>query len=115
MFVKGLNNVTLHQGDGLDTSLKLYRKNQKICNALFFLDGDHSYSSVTRELNGITRQVENPILVIHDTFYQSPEANYNIGPYKAIVDFLASSTKNYEILSTNTGLPELTVLFKKDM
>lgn len=113
MYVKGLNNVTLHQGDGLETSLEIYHKNQKIYNPLFFLDGDHSYSSVTRELNEITRQVKNPILVIHDTFYQSPEANYHIGPYTAITDFLTTSKEKYEVLSTNTGLPGLTVLFTK--
>jgi cephalosporin hydroxylase len=113
MFVKGLKGVTLHQGDGLDTSLEIYRKNQKICNPLFFLDGDHRYSSVIRELNGINQHVKNPVLVIHDTFYQSSESNYNIGPYTAIKEFLAASKENYGMLSTDTGLPGLTVLFKK--
>ena len=114
-YVRGLKYVALHQGDGLDTSLEIYRKNQNIFNPLFFLDGDHSYSSISRELNGITGQVKNPILVIHDTFNQSPEANYNIGPYKAIEDFLLKSGEKFEKLATNTGLPGLTVLYKKNM
>jgi cephalosporin hydroxylase len=114
-YVKGLKYVSLHQGDGLDTALEIYRKNQTIFNPLFFLDGDHSYSSITRELNGITGQVKNPILVIHDTFNQSPEANYNIGPYKAIEDFLLKSGEKFEKHATNTGLPGLTALYKKNM
>jgi cephalosporin hydroxylase len=115
IYVKGLKNVDLHQGDGLDTSLEIYQKNQKISNPLFFLDGDHSYSSVIRELNGIDQDVKNPILVVHDTFYQSPESNYNTGPYVAIKEFLADSKENYKVLSTNTGLPGLTVLYKKPL
>lgn len=115
MLVKGLNNVTLHQGDGLETALEIYQKDPEIRTPLFFLDGDHSYASVTRELNGISQQVKDPIMVIHDTFYQSPEADYNIGPYKAIEDFLLQSGERFESLSTNTGLPGLTALFKRDM
>jgi cephalosporin hydroxylase len=113
MYIHGLTNLILYQGDGLDTSLEICRKNQKIRNPLFFLDGDHSYLSVKRELNGIIRQVKNPIFIIHDTFYQSPEAHYNIGPYSAIKEFLVTSNENYDMLSTNTGLPGLIVLFKK--
>jgi cephalosporin hydroxylase len=55
MFVKGLDGVTLLLGDGLDTSLKLCRelKSQGAFLPLFFIDGDHSYDSVRRELEAI--------------------------------------------------------------
>jgi cephalosporin hydroxylase len=111
--VKGLKNVFLYQGDGLDTCLEIYQKNQNIRAPLFFLDGDHSYTSIKRELSGIICQVKNPIFIIHDSFYQSGEANYNTGPHLAIENFLAYEGHGFEKLSTQTGLPGLTVLFMR--
>jgi hypothetical protein len=116
MLVRNIKEVQLHQGDGLDTSLELYTKlvteNRKLVT-LFFLDGDHEYSSVKRELEGIINNIDNPIILVHDTFYQSKESKYNIGPFQAIRDVLNSlKTNDFKVISTNFGLPGMTLLYR---
>lgn len=112
LYVRRKKNVFLYQGDGLTTSLDILRdiKNEKN-NILFFLDGDHNYNSVFREIKGITENVLNPIIMVHDTFNQSVESHYNIGPYQAISDFVQLSPKKYHVLSSDLGLPGITVLY----
>lgn len=112
MFVKNIRNVTLHQGDGLTTALDLYRKIKGTSAPLFFLDGDHAYRSIKRELAGIMKNAPVASILIHDTFYQSKEAGYNIGPCKAIREFLRTNSASYKILTTNMGLPGMTLLYK---
>jgi len=109
--VKRINEVHLHQGDGLDFSLKIYKGIDCECRPLFFLDGDHSYESVKRELEGITKEVSNPIILVHDTFYQSKESGYNIGPYKAIQNIMLKYPNKYKINSLDTGLPGMNLLY----
>ncbi|KKQ33961.1 MAG: hypothetical protein US50_C0067G0009, partial [Candidatus Nomurabacteria bacterium GW2011_GWB1_37_5] len=77
--VRGLRNVTLHQGDGLDKSLEIIKGITNDFKPLFYVDGDHSYESVKRELSGIIESVPNAVILLHDTFYQSSQSNYNIG------------------------------------
>jgi cephalosporin hydroxylase len=111
MLVKDIHEVRLHQGDGLEESMKIYKQ---LCNKpqpLFFLDGDHAYASVTRELVEIMTKVPNASILVHDTFYQSAESGYNIGPHRAITDALASTPNPYKEISTNTGLPGMTLLY----
>jgi cephalosporin hydroxylase len=111
--VRGLKDIILHQGDGLDTSLKIIEKiKTNDFKPLFYVDGDHSYESVKRELLGIIKNVPNAIILLHDSFYQSKESNYNIGPHIAISEIL-ENTKNYEKIEINTGLPGMTLLYKK--
>jgi len=93
--VRGKNNVILHQGDGLDTALKIIADSKANKSMLFFLDGDHSYTSVFRELSGIAEKIKNPVILVHDTFYQSDESNYNIGPFKAIQSFQKNSNHRF--------------------
>jgi hypothetical protein len=112
MLVKDFKEVTQHLGDGLDTALKLYKEIAKGAPSLFFVDGDHSYESVKREVSAIIKEVENPIILAHDTFYQSEDSKYNIGPFKAISEVVGSN-KSFRTLSTNTGLPGMTLIFKK--
>ena len=111
--VKNIETVKLHLGDGLDTSLRILEqvRNQH-SRPLFFLDGDHSYSSVKRELEVITEKVPDAHILLHDTFYQSDESGYNIGPYQAIVDVVGAGTGTYRILSQNIGLPGMTLLWR---
>jgi cephalosporin hydroxylase len=109
-FVKGLPGVTLYQGDGLDVSLALYKNIRTKSRPLFFLDGDHEYRSVKRELEGIIKYIPQASILIHDTFYQSSKSGYNIGPYKAVQKFLGQSQTKYQVMSTNLGLPGLTLL-----
>jgi len=109
--VKGLKNVILHQGDGLNTSLDIANKLKRNNKLLFFLDGDHSYESVSRELNGIYNAFPKSYILIHDTFYQSSNSGYNIGPYEAVRDFLEKNPNQYKKISTDIGLPGMTFLY----
>ncbi len=111
ILVKNIRNVTLHQGDGLTVALALCRKIKRISTPLFFLDGDHEYLSVKRELTGIIKAVSLASILVHDTFYQSRKSGYNIGPYRAIFESLHTTRTKYRTLSTNMGLPGMTLLY----
>jgi len=110
--VKGKKNVFLHQGDGVDTSLALYNNLTNPDRVLFYVDGDHSYETVYRELHSIFEKVNNPRILLHDTFYQTENSRYNIGPFKAIEDILVKfSDRDIKRIDTNTGLPGMTYLY----
>ena len=110
--VKGKKNVFLHQGDGINTSLQLYESLSGTVRPLFYVDGDHSYDSVYRELFLILQKVKNPRVILHDTFYQTEESKYNIGPYRAIEDVLQKFPgMPLKRIDTNTGLPGMTFLY----
>ncbi|MEX2006654.1 MAG: class I SAM-dependent methyltransferase [Candidatus Saccharimonadales bacterium] len=113
--VQGLSRVKLHQGDGLDTALEIMdgqkSPTRKGGHALFFVDGDHSYESVKRELDGIIEAAPRAVVLLHDTFYQLPDSRYNIGPYRAIRDCLKNSQVKYRRVDTATGLPGMTLLY----
>ena len=109
--VKGIKNVILHQGDGLDTSIEIAKKLDDKSKLLFFLDGDHSYDSVTRELYGINKAFPKANMIIHDTFYQSTDSGYNIGPFEAVGNFLEKHPNHYKKISTDIGLPGMTLLY----
>lgn len=113
LLVRHIREVTLHQGDGLDVSLAFYKNIKIKSRSLFFLDGDHEYASVKRELIGIVKIVPNASILIHDTFYQSKQSGYNTGPYRAVRDYLLAKPKPYKILSTNMGLPGMTLLYDR--
>lgn len=114
LLVRDLKKVQLHTGDGLDTSLRLCAtvKGTRFV-PLFFVDGDHCYESVKRELQGITDNVPNAHILVHDTFNQSEQSGYNIGPYQAICDTLSSINSKYQIIAQNTGLPGLTLIWHR--
>ncbi len=113
-FVKKFKNVSLHLGDGLDTSLSILKgKEGKKIIPLFFLDGDHSYESVKRELNGIFEKYPQSNIIIHDTFFQTKESNYNIDPYEAVKEFLKDKNDVFVLIDTKTGLPGMTLLLNK--
>ncbi len=50
VLVKGISDVRLYKGDGLETALEIYRKIRETCRPLVFIDGDHSYALVKREI-----------------------------------------------------------------
>ena len=111
--VKGKKNVFLHQGDGLNTSLSIAKGVKGEFSPLFYVDGDHSYESVKRELEGIIDNVPNATILLHDTFYQSEDSGYNVGPFQAIEDVLdAHPGHGYSRIDTKTGLPGMTLLYK---
>lgn len=109
--VKGLRDVTLYQADGLSKSIELYKKTPDY-RTLVFIDGDHSYESVYRELNGVIQNMPNASILLHDTFYQSEGSGYNVGPFRAIQDALAGIPGKYSVMSTSTGLPGMSLLYR---
>lgn len=111
--VRGLKEVTLHQADGLTRSFEIYDKSSNRASVLFFVDGDHSYESVKKELDAILTHVPHAAVLLHDTFYQSEDSGYNFGPYNAVRDVLASRDGKYNVISTNTGLPGMTLVYKR--
>ncbi|MFA7192128.1 MAG: class I SAM-dependent methyltransferase [Candidatus Paceibacterota bacterium] len=111
--IRHIESIKLHQGDGVDTSLSIIKNINSECKPLFFIDGDHSYESVKRELSTIIKNVPNATIILHDTFYQSEDSNYNIGPWKAINEALEETENKYKKITTNTGLPGMTLLYRK--
>jgi cephalosporin hydroxylase len=109
--VKGYAGVLLYQADGLSKAIELYQRNPQK-RTLVFIDGDHSYESVLRELHGVTKAMPNADILLHDTFFQSEQSGYNIGPYNAVKEVLAAMPGEYRELSTTTGLPGMTLLYK---
>jgi cephalosporin hydroxylase len=112
ILVKGLRGVHLHQGDGLTVSLEIHRRISKPAKTLVFLDGDHRHGSVKRELDGIMTNLPEADILLHDTFFQSEESGYNIGPYQAVTEALSAVPNRYKVLSTNMGLPGMTLLYR---
>jgi hypothetical protein len=111
IMVKGLPNVILHRGDGVTVSMELWRSSGRQSGPLFFLDGDHRYESVARELEAIMGEIPSAVVLVHDSFYQSSDAGYNIGPYRAIEEALANRAGKYHVLNSGLGLPGLTLLY----
>lgn len=112
MLVKGLQGVHLHQGDGLSVCLDIHAKAATPKHTLIFIDGDHSYASVRRELAGIMTGIPEAHILLHDTFFQSSESGYNVGPYRAISEAITETDVRYRLLSTQTGLPGMTLLYQ---
>lgn len=112
MLVKDFEEVVQHLGDGVDTAIKIYKTLPKNSKVLFFVDGDHSYETVKRELTTILNEVENPVILAHDTFYQSDDSKYNIGPFRAMEEVLKNKPE-FKVLSMKTGLPGMSLIFKK--
>lgn len=109
--VRGFEDVHLHQGDGVETSICLWREAGRPASVLFLVDGDHSEQSVHRELGMIVAEVPAPAVLLHDTFNQPAQAGYNIGPHKAIAQVLASHPGRFRRLESGLGLPGMTFLY----
>ena len=109
--LRDIPGVILHQGDGLTTSQGLWKKANSPQYPLFFLDGDHSYASVEREINGILEVAPNPILLLHDTFLQSSESGYNIGTWTAIEETLADQPGRFRCIHSGLSLPGVTLMY----
>lgn len=112
ILVKGLSGIHLHQGDGLTVCLEVHNRIGKPSKTLVFIDGDHNHDSVKRELTGVMMHMPEANILLHDTFFQSAESGYNIGPYQAIAEVMAATPGRYRMLSTQTGLPGMTLLYQ---
>ena len=106
-FISGLP-VAQHLGDGhtVAREILLASPGKRV---LLFLDGDHAYETVLRELQLATllRPGASCILV-HDTFYQ-PGASYNHGPYLAIEEYRKTFPFR-QVVHLQLGLPGLSYL-----
>jgi len=112
-YVKGIKAVKKHQGDGVTTAIDLCASLENSIRPFFFLDGDHEYESVHRELRLIHKNVMSPAILVHDTFFQSEESGYNVGPHMAVKDFLKSFPGTYCRIEAHLGLPGMTFLYQK--
>lgn len=72
MWIKDLP-VHTHRGYGLIASIALH-ENLKPEQALFFLDGNHSYGVVRAELEGVSDLDSDAVIVVHDTIRYTGQA-----------------------------------------
>ena len=107
-FVRGLP-VTLHEGDGLSVARELHATIGPAGSPLFFLDGDHEYETVLRELQGIRGFARSATVLVHDTFNQDAQSAYNIGPFRALAEFAAA--RRTPVHSTALGLPGMSLTY----
>jgi hypothetical protein len=113
IFLKNIDSVFLYQEDGLVKSPTIFNTSTiENKRALFYLDGDHSYKTVENELRTINENIDNPIFLLHDTFFQSKDSKYNTGPYDALNDFILLNP-SYVVVNTNFGLPGMSLVYKK--
>jgi cephalosporin hydroxylase len=108
--VRGLAGVHLHRGDGVAVALEQWNRLGRPSRPLFFLDGDHAYESVARELGAILDAVADASVLAHDTFYQSAQSGYNVGPARAIEDVVARFPSRFAVTKSGLGLPGMTLL-----
>lgn len=109
--VRGLSRVHLHQGDGVDVALRIWRTAGQPKRVLFFLDGDHAEDSVYRELSTIVAAAPSPSALVHDTFYQSMPSGYNTGPHQAVSRVLHSQGDRFKRVDSGLGLPGMTFIY----
>ena len=111
--MRGKPGVSPHLGDGIETSLGIYRTLPENSCVLFFVDDNHSYESVKRELEAIVNEVKTPKVLLHDTFFQSPDSGYNVGPYRVVQEVLAAQMESRRLrtMETKTGLPGMTLVY----
>jgi cephalosporin hydroxylase len=110
VLVRDIKSISLHLGDGLSVSMEILSAARTPNRPLFFLDGDHAYESVKRELDAITVSCPDSPILVHDTFFQSENSGYNVGPHRAVEKILEGSPNEYVSIVTNTGLPGMTLL-----
>jgi len=108
--VRGLAGVHLHRGDGVTVALEQWNRLDRPARPLFFVDGDHAYASVLRELSAVFEAIGDASALVHDTFFQSAESGYNVGPARAIEDVVARFPARFMVIKSGLGLPGMTLL-----
>jgi hypothetical protein len=106
ILVKGLSDVSLHLGDGLETALRIFSERPSGARCLFFIDGDHAYESVTSELEGIMNSAPEAAILLHDTL-----SSLKRWPHEALQDALKSRRGMYRVVSTDIGLPGMSFVY----
>jgi cephalosporin hydroxylase len=108
--VRDLDKVHLHRGDGVKVALDHWQKLGRPKRPLFFVDGDHAYESVRDELNEIFLTIPDASALAHDSFFQSAESKYNVGPARAIDEIIEKFPSRFRIIKSGLGLPGMTLL-----
>ncbi|MBB4361497.1 cephalosporin hydroxylase [Bradyrhizobium sp. CIR18] len=108
--VRGIDKVHLHRGNGVKVALDQWEKLGRPRRPLFFVDGDHAYESVRDELNEIFSAVPDASALAHDTFFQSAESNYNVGPARAVEEIMERFPSRFRVIKSGLGLPGMTLL-----
>jgi cephalosporin hydroxylase len=108
--VRGFAGVHLHRGNGVEVALEQWQRLGRPKRPLFFVDGDHAYESVHDELNQIFSTVLDASALAHDTFFQSAESNYNVGPARAIDEIVGKLPGRFRVVNSGLGLPGMTLL-----
>lgn len=114
ILIRNIPQIQKYRGDGLDESFRIASSLPTNTRFMFFLDGDHSYTSVHRELDAIIQSFPHACVLLHDTFFQTADSGYNIGPYQAIDTALKSNGEKYQVIHTATGLPGMTLLYPRN-
>jgi cephalosporin hydroxylase len=104
-FIRG-TPVKQHVQDGYACACDLIAENPT-AGFLIFLDSDHEYQNVRRELE-LVKKIQRGCLLVHDTFYQ-PGSHYNHGPYLAIQDCVVEAPVR-QVFHLQTGLPGMSYL-----
>jgi cephalosporin hydroxylase len=108
--VRGLDKVHLHRGDGLKVAIEHWQTVGRPRRPLFFVDGDHAYESVRDELNEIFSTIPDASALAPDTFFQSAESKYNVGPARAIDETVEKFPSRFCVIKSGLGLPGMTLL-----
>jgi hypothetical protein len=108
--VRGLDKVHLHRGNGVDVALDIWRKLGQPSRPLFFVDGDHAYESVRDELSKIFSASRDASALAHDTFFQSADSGYNVGPARAVDDVMQNFPDRFNVIKSGLGLPGMTLM-----
>ena len=104
--IRGLP-IVQHVGDGFHVADQLLQDSAG-ARCLLFLDGDHAFETVSRELTLAVRHPNVAAVLVHDTFFQ-PGSGYNHGPYEAVQQFIAEHPVN-QVVHAHLGLPGMTYL-----
>ena len=108
--VRGLDKVHLHRGNGVEVALDVWRRLGQPRRPLFFVDGDHAYESVRDELSKIFSASGDASALAHDTFFQSADSGYNVGPARAVDDVMQSFPGRFKVIKSGLGLPGMTLM-----
>jgi hypothetical protein len=103
--VKNLG-VHLHEGDGVETAVKLIRE-ENAEDPLVFIDGDHAKESVLREASAIWSNFPKASILFHDTF---EGLDCKSGAREALRELLANRSDRPLVYDLPVGHPGMTLV-----
>jgi glycosyltransferase involved in cell wall biosynthesis len=111
--VQNLTVVNLYQADGLKKSLDLIEQKKPGGKILFFIDSEQDREQLKEELTIILEKIPDAVVLLHDTFYQPEHTQSGKAPYLALNDVLTTKNTSYRSLSTDKGLPGLSLVYQE--